>query len=161
MRILRGSVWLLLLLTCYAWMKQQPSAGKAGQSKPPAPSTGELKELLQFKITTEWEAFKKKDKKSYSDLLADDFAAVEDDNEGMRNRTKAAAEVERSNVNNYQLFALNVIPLDSAAALVTYEITLEFPAKAVVRFKRVLVSEIWIKRSGQWKERYYQETHVR
>ena len=133
---------------------QQPSAGKA--SAPAMPT-----DLFKAKVTAEWDAFKKKDRQAYSDLLADDFVAVEDDNQGMRNKAKAVAEIDGSVVRDYHLFALNVVSLNANAALVTYEITLDFPTTAQVRFKRVLVSEVWLRRNGQWKERYYQETHVR
>jgi hypothetical protein len=158
MRILRRCACLALMLGCFAWTQQPAATSKQPDT---SPSKTKLKELLEANITAEWEAFKKKDKKAYSDLLADDFAAVEDDNQGMRTKSAAASEVDRSVVNNYHLFALTVIPLEPNSALVTYELTLEFPAKALVRFKRVLVSEIWVRRNGQWKERYYQETHVR
>lgn len=142
-----------IVLASIAW-SQQPSAA-------PASPSARLAEMFTAKVTAEWEAFKKKDKKAYSDLLADDFAAVEDDNQGMRTKATAVAEVDRSVVNDYHLFALRVIPLNSDSALVTYELTLQFPPKATVRFKRVLVSEVWLMRNNQWKERYYQETHVR
>jgi hypothetical protein len=158
MRILSRCACLALLLGCFAWAQQPAATSKQPDT---APSKAKLKELLEANVTAEWEAFKKKDKKAYSDLLADDFAAVEDDNQGMRTKSAAASEVDRSVVNNYHLFALTVIPLEANSALVTYELTLEFPAKALVRFKRVLVSEVWVRRNGQWKERYYQETHVR
>jgi len=163
MRIRRGCAWLLLVLASFGWTQQAAATSKAGQVEQvgQAPTHSKLKELLESKVTAEWEAFKKKDKKAYSDLLSDDFAAVEDDNQGMRTKSAASAEVDRSVVNNYHLFALTVIPLASNAALVTYELTLEFPPKAQVRFKRVLVSEVWIRQNGPWKERYYQETHVR
>jgi hypothetical protein len=59
------------------------------------------------------------------------------------------------------LFALKVLPLNDQAALVTYELTMVFPPKSAVRLKRVMVAELWLKREGQWKLRYYQETHVR
>ena len=157
------AVCIAVSLAGLARPQQSPATGKAN---PAHQSAGEsasvrLKEALEANVTAEWEAFKKKDKKTYSDLLADDFVAVEDDNQGMRKKSAAAAEVDSSVVSNYRLFALNVMPLDSNAALVTYELTLEFPPKAAVRFKRVLVSELWLKRNGQWRERYYQETHVR
>ena len=126
-----------------------------------ASSDSALRALFESKVKAEWDAFKNKDKKAYRDLLADDFAAVEDDNEGMRNKSAAITEVDHSVVNNYFLIALKVVPLDTNAALVTYELTLQFPPKAQVRFKRVLVSEVWLKRNGEWKERYYQETHAR
>src|SRR5215468_340493 len=150
----------LAVLLC---MQQVASAQTPGQEKRQAPASGatKLKEILESNVKAEWEAFKNRNKQTYSDLLADDFAAVEDDNEGMRKKSVAVSEVDNSVVNNFHLFALTVIPLSADAALVTYEITLEFPPKAQVRFKRVLVSEVWVKRNSQWKERYYQETHVR
>ncbi|HKD15345.1 MAG TPA: nuclear transport factor 2 family protein [Candidatus Angelobacter sp.] len=145
------------------FMQQAAGAQTPGQEKRQAPASGatKLKEILESNVKAEWEAFKNRNKQTYSDLLADDFAAVEDDNEGMRKKSVAVSEVDNSVVNNFHLFALTVIPLSADAALVTYEITLEFPPKAQVRFKRVLVSEVWVKRNSQWKERYYQETHVR
>lgn len=120
-----------------------------------------LEKLMEANVKAEWEAFKNKDKKAYSDLLAEDFVGVEDDNDGQRAKWKAVREIDVSVVNSYNLFALKVLPLNPNAALVTYELTMIFPPKAVVRFKRVLVSEIWVKHDGRWKERYYQETHVR
>ncbi|HLW54262.1 MAG TPA: nuclear transport factor 2 family protein [Candidatus Angelobacter sp.] len=137
-----------------------PIPGPPAQAGQPA-AHSPLEKLLEGKVKAEWEAFKNKDKKAYSDLLADDYMGVEDDNQGQRVKYQAANEIDRSVIASYHLFALKVLPLGPNAALVTYEITMMFPPKAVVRFKRVLVSEIWIKRDGQWKERYYQETHVK
>jgi hypothetical protein len=137
-----------------------PSPTQAQTAKQPV-AQSPLEKLMEANVKAEWEAFKNKDKKAYGDLLAEDFQGVEDDNQGQRRKWQAVEEVDRSVVNRYSLFALKVLPLNSNAALVTYELTMIFPPKAVVRFKRVLVSEIWLKRDGQWKERYYQETHVR
>jgi hypothetical protein len=157
-----GCACLALTLTALAQSQAvpKPSPNETPATKP-AQAASPLAALLEANVKTEWEAFKNKDKAAYRNLLADDFAAVEDDNQGMRGRDAAAAEVDRSVVNQYFLFALHVIPLDTNAALVTYELTLQFPPSATVRFKRVLVSELWLKRDQQWKMRYYQETHVR
>jgi hypothetical protein len=150
--------WLILLLSQLLAGQQSRQTDEHSSS---STSDSALSALFESKVKAEWEAFKNKDKKTYSDLLADDFVAVEDDNEGMRNRSAAIAEVDHSVVSNYFLIALKVVPLGHDAALVTYELTLQFPPKAQVRFKRVLVSEVWLKRKGEWKERYYQETHAR
>jgi len=159
-----GCVGVMLIMTSLA-SAQQPAASPApgGQGKPPeqASAPSPLERLLEANVKTEWEAFKNKDRKSYSDLLADDFMAIEDDTQGMRNKERAVSEIDRSVVNSYNLFAFQVLPLNANAALVTYELTMLFPPKAQVRFKRVLVSELWLKREGQWKMRYYQETRVR
>jgi hypothetical protein len=133
----------------------------SAQNPVPTPAHSTIETLLEANVKAEWESFKNKDKKAYSALLADDFMGVEDDHQGQRTKSAATAEIDGSVIGNYNLFALKVLPLNPDAALVTYELTMIFPPKAVVRFKRVLVSEIWIKRNGQWKERYYQETHVK
>jgi hypothetical protein len=54
-----------------------------------------------------------------------------------------------------------MIPLGSDAAFLTYESTIQFPPKSQVRLSRVYITELWIKRFGQWKEVHYQETHVK
>ncbi len=164
MKTRTGCALMALMLASLA-LPQQPSAkpGQAGQGKqadhasPRLPLEG----LLEAKVKAEWDAFKNRDKKAYSDLLADDFVGIEDDGQGTRNKNAAAGEIDNSVINSYNLFALKVLPLNNNAALVTYEITMLFPPKAQTRFKRVLVSELWLKREGQWKMRYYQETHVR
>lgn len=164
MRFCNGCLCGMLVIGSVA-LAQQPSASPApgGQSNAPdhASTASPLEMLLEAKVKTEWEAFKSKDKKAYSDLLADDFVAIEDDSQGMRNKNTASGEIDRSVIHSYNLFALRVLPLNPNAALVTYELTMLFPPKAQVRFKRVLVSELWLKRDGQWKMRYYQETRVR
>jgi hypothetical protein len=153
-----GYASLALLTTALA---QSPTAPTPAATATPAQAASPLAALLEANVKTEWEAFKNKDKPAYGALLADDFAAVEDDTQGMRKRDAAIAEVDRSVVSKYFLFALRVLPLDTNAALVTYELTMQFPPTAAVRFKRVLVSELWVKRDKQWKMRYYQETRAR
>jgi len=162
MGILRGCACLLLLLVCAGWAQQPAATATSGPAKAADQAAEDkLKELLASNVKAEWEAFKNKDKKAFSDLLADDYAAVEDDGQGMRTKAVAAAEADQSVVKDYNLFALKVIPLDTNTALVTYELTMVFPPQAAVRFKRVLACEVWVQRNGQWKGRYYQETHVR
>jgi len=107
-------------LHCGLIGRSGPATTVAGhrQSKPGPPVCrricfSQTERALEANVTAEWEAFKKKDKKTYSDLLADDFVAVEDDNQGMRKKSAAAAEVDSSVVSNYRLFALNVMPLNS------------------------------------------------
>lgn len=164
MRNLIGAAFLTLMVTVATQAQnQQPSPAPipTTTATPEAKAKTPLETLLEGNVKTEWEAFKNRDKKAYSDLLADDFMGIEDDTQGMRSKYHAVEEIDRSVVANYNLFALRVLPLNPNAALVTYELTMLFPPKAQVRFKRVLISEVWLKREGKWKMRYYQETHVR
>ena len=145
-------------------MAQQPTIPtKFGEGPKSGDASAEAKLLDTFesKIKAEWEALKNKDKKAYGDLLADDYQGVEVDGRGERNRIQAVNEVAETNVFNYTLFGFKLIPAGPDGALVIYEVTMQFPPKSVVRFSRVYISELWIRRAGQWKEVHYQETHVR
>jgi hypothetical protein len=120
-----------------------------------------LKEMFEAKINVEWEALRNKDKKAYADLLADDYQGVEIDGRGERNKIQSVNDLADTSAFNYTLERLKLIPLGPDAAFVIYEVTMQFPPKAQLRYSRVYISELWVKRSGQWKELHYQETHVK
>jgi hypothetical protein len=156
-----------VLLASLAFAQQGTGQDKAAESKKPQQSSSaKLTELLEGNVRAEWEAFKNKDKKAYSDLLADDFVAIEDDGDGQRKKAAVVNEVDHSVVVRYYLNAFHVTSLgpnaaEPTAAFVTYELTMEFPLKAQARFKRVLICELWRKQDGVWKAHYYQETRVK
>jgi hypothetical protein len=152
---------LVFLLPCFLFGRQSPGKDAASLPASAASAEAKLKESLEAKVRAEWEAFKNKDKKAYGDLLAEDFVAVETDGEGARNKIHAVNEADRSPLRNYTLHNFKVISAGPNAAVVTYELTLEFPPKSTVRFLRVWASELWLNREGQWKARYYQETRVK
>jgi hypothetical protein len=120
-----------------------------------------LKDMFEAKIKTEWEALKNKDRKAYAELLADDYQGVEADGKGERNKIQTLNELADENVYNYTLWGYKFIPLQPDAAFVIYEVTTEFPPKSHVRFSRLYITELWVKRFGQWKEVHYQETPVK
>lgn len=130
------------------------------QSSTPSPDN-RLKEMFEAKVKAEWEAIKNKDKKAYGDSLADDYQGVEVDGKGERTKVQALNELAEGNVASYILWGFKMIPLSADAAFVIYEVTEQFPPKSVVRYSRVYIGELWVKRGGQWKELHYQETHVK
>jgi len=149
-------------LASFAWAQQPTMPTQFGEGKPAKLSAdSSLKDIFQAKIKEEWEALKNKDKKAYGELLADDYQGVEVDGRGERNMLQAINEVSQTNVFNYTLFGFKLIPAGPDAALVIYEVTMQFPPKSVVRYSRVYISELWLKRGGQWKEVHYQETRVK
>jgi hypothetical protein len=161
------------VFVCVAWLTSlalaqkpamPPKSGESQQSSSVSAGSGlkeGLKEMFESKIKAEWEALKNKDKKGYAELLADDYEGVEVDGRGERNKIQALNELADENVYNYTLWGFKLIPLGPDAALVIYEVTMQFPPKAQVRYSRVYISELWVKRAGQWKELHYQETHVK
>jgi uncharacterized protein DUF4440 len=158
-----------LLLACLTGLTalaltQEPAAlPKSAERTQFGSVTGDsgLKEMFQAKIKAEWEAIKNKDKKAYADLLADDYQGVEVDGKGERTKMQAINELAETNVSNYTLWGYKLIPLGADAAFVIYEVTLQFPPKSAVRYSRVYITELWVKRAGQWQELHYQETHVK
>lgn len=126
-----------------------------------APVSENLSELLEGKIRAAWAAFQSKDKKAYGEFLADDFIAVEADKEGERNKWHVLREVDNSVVDKLILSLFKVTPLGPDAAFVTYEAFIQFPPRAAIRFEKIYISEVWVKRKGEWKTLHYQETNVR
>jgi uncharacterized protein DUF4440 len=150
-------------LTALALAQEPATPTKAADSRQsggisPDPA---LKEMFEAKIKVEWEALKNKDRRAYAELLADDYQGVEVDGRGERNKIQALNELADTNVFNYTLWGFKLIPLGPDAAMVIYEVTMQFPPKAQVRYSRVYITELWVRRSGQWKELHYQETHVK
>lgn len=153
----RFALVCFLGVNCLVW-PQQPMS-----SIPGAPGNPEsaLKSVFEAKIKTEWEALKNKDKKAYGNLLDDEYQGVETDGRGERNKVQATAEVPETNVANYTLWGMKVTELNPDAAFVVYEVTMQFPPRSQVRYLRVYVGSVWVKRGGEWKELHHQETNVK
>jgi len=150
-------------LTALALAPEPAAAPKSAGSQPFASVSADsgLKDVFQAKIKAEWDALKNKDRKAYAELLADDYQGVEVDGQGERTKIQALNELANGNVSDYTLWGLKLIPLGPDATFVIYEVTLTFPPRSVVRFSRVYITELWVRRGGQWKELHYQETHVK
>jgi hypothetical protein len=154
-----------LLLACSAF-GQQPAA-PAGPPPPPTnlhsntAAPADLSDHLQANIRGMWAAFRDKKKQSYADYLWDDYQAVEEDGDGERNKLRVLREVDQSVVSDYSLQLFRIDPISAEAALVTYENVIKFPRGASSRFEKIFVSEIWVKRQGQWKAWRYQATRVK
>ncbi|MGO8985313.1 MAG: DUF4440 domain-containing protein [Terriglobales bacterium] len=138
-----------------------PAQVPEGQKSTTIATDSGLKDMFEAKIKAEWEALKNKDKKAYAELLADDYQGVEIDGLGERNKIQAVNELVGQNVFSYSLWGYKFFPLGPDAALVIYESTMQFPPTAQIRYSRVYISEIWVKRAGQWKILHYQETRVK
>jgi len=150
-------------LTSMALAQQPMTPPKTGESRQSAGTSAAsgLEAMFDAKIKVEWEALKHKDKKAYGELLADDYQGVEADGKGERNKIQAVNELADTNVFNYTLFGFKLIPAGPDVALVIYEVTEQFPPRAQIRYARVYISELWMKRAGEWKEVHYQETNVK
>jgi hypothetical protein len=139
---------------------KKPDASKQSKSAS-SDDQKNLADLLESKIRASWEAFKNKNKEAYGDFLTHDYMAVEDDGQGERTKMVVLREVGDNNVHDYKLQLFRTDPISPDAALVTYENVIEFPPKVGSRFEKIFISEIWVKRNGQWKSWRYQATKVK
>lgn len=149
---------------------KQPGKSSTAAKKPDASKQSDsvssddqkkLADLLESKIRDMWAAFKSKNKRAYGDFLTDDFMAVEEDGQGERTKTVVLREVGESVVYDYHAQLFRVDPIASGAQLVTYENVIQFPPGSASRFEKIFISEIWVKRNGQWKSWRYQATRVK
>jgi hypothetical protein len=139
--------------------RQQPQGATSEPGK--SNEQADLTNLLDAKIKAEWEAIKDKDQKALGVLLSEEYVGVEADGEGERYKWKAQSELQESAVTDYTLSFLKVTSLCADAAFARYEVFIKFPPKSIVRFEKVLVGEVWVKRDGQWKLLRHQETKVK
>jgi hypothetical protein len=153
----------IVALTTLACAQDTRTSPKASTPQPFGSVTTDsaLKGTLEAKIKVEWEALKNKDRKAYAELLADDYEGVEIDGRGERNKIQSLNELADENVYNYMLERFKLIPLGPDAAFVIYDSTMQFPPKSQLRYSRVYIGELWVKRAGEWKLLHYQETHVK
>jgi hypothetical protein len=142
-------------------VQPSPTSFSEDLKSPATTPEGKLGQMFEQKIESEWKALQQKDKKTYGDLLADDYEGVETDGKGERTKIQALEELADSNVYTYTLWGFRLVPVDPEAALAIYEVTLVFPPKSPVRYSRLYISELWMKRAGEWKEVHYQESHVK
>jgi len=152
-------VWLSWAFVAVCYICGQQAGGTHQTSK--SADQAEITNMLDAKIKEEWEAIKNKNQKAYGELLTDDYVAVESDGNGERYKWKALSELEQSMVADYTLSFLKVSTLCPDMALVRYEVFIRFPPKSTVKFEKILVGEIWVKRDERWKALHYQETRVK
>src|SRR5580700_11682787 len=72
---------------------QEPRSG--------SPADLAMRDMFESKIKVEWEALKNKDKKTFGELLADDYQGVEVDTQGERTKIQALNELQNGNVFTY------------------------------------------------------------
>jgi hypothetical protein len=164
--------WILgacagMVLACSAFGQEGQPAGPAKKAPASKQSSGasaasaeaDLNLLLEGNIRAMWIAFRDKKKDTFASYLWDDYKAVEEDGEGERNKLRVLREVDANNVRDFKPQWFVMEKLGPETMLVTYENFIQFPPG--VRFEKIFISEIWMKRNGQWKAWRYQATRVK
>jgi ketosteroid isomerase-like protein len=109
-------------------------------------------------ITALNEAFQKRDADAVKRLVTDDHVAVTPYYGGPATAAEMVATLGDLKIAEYAAARMKVTPLTRDAALVTYEVTWKGTYKGKELPRKCYASAVWVKRDGNWKEAFYQET---
>ena len=117
----------------------------------------ELTWTLAEKLRKMWNAWMKFDEFAHGEILAEDYRAVHPDGTVHIGKPRAA-EMAAQRIEDYWLRELQAWPVGEEAAIVTYTAEVQAPKGVAPQRTRFLVGEVWVKRGGKWKCRYYHAT---
>lgn len=149
---------MLVLAVCFTMLQFALAQEKSGSSQV---AGQQVSAVLEGKVRKAWEDFKKKDKKSFSAILADEFREVEEDGGGLRDAKAEVAEIDAFDINQYTLSDFTVHPIGNEAALVNYVASYSGSAGGQKVDGKEVCAEIWVKHGGTWKVLYVQSTNVK
>jgi ketosteroid isomerase-like protein len=118
--------------------------------------------VIEKKIQEAWQDFKSKKQRDYANLLADDFSGVEIDGKGPHDKRASVDEASAGTLNSYSLKDIKVTPLCANVALASYAADTDgtMPDGKQVH-ATVIVTEVWVKRAGEWKSLRYHESELK
>ena len=119
-----------------------------------------LSKALAERLEKIWDAYTAFDAETHNALLAEDYRAVHPDG-SVHPGKPTADEIKAAPIEDYWLRELQAWPIGEEAALATYVAEVEVRSHgSAARFK-FAVGEVWAKRGGEWKCRYYHATMLK
>jgi ketosteroid isomerase-like protein len=157
----RWSAMLVLLgsVAACVWLQAQTSGSPAKKTAKSANADSGLQATLEKLERAGWEAFKNKDKKAYQALVNDDYTAGFEDGQGEHDLKGALDSMGQVTVNSYTLSDFKLRSMSPDAAMLTYNAQVNLTmGGGKPEDMKLYVSDVWVKRAGQWKSLHYQET---
>lgn len=154
----QSTVALLLLLAAGLALSQERKPVSASKSEAGAESAA-LTEAIRPSLLAIWEHYKNQEADAHNALLADDYQAVGPDGI-LRSRKPTAQEIAQAPLTAFMLVQVKAVPLSLDAALVTYTAEVDGPSEGKMIHVTYQVGEVWVRRAGEWKCRYYHGTPV-
>ncbi|HEV2176048.1 MAG TPA: nuclear transport factor 2 family protein [Terriglobia bacterium] len=118
-----------------------------------------LTRTIAARLLALWEAYRKLDTRAHNAILADDYTSIHADGT-FHDRKPTAQEIAAGRMTAYTLTELRAVPVGSGVALANYVADAEGPVRGRTVQMRFIVGEVWIKKAGVWKCRYFQGTLV-
>jgi hypothetical protein len=149
---------LLLMLATTVALPQERKATSVSKPEDGAESAA-LTQAIRPRLLAIWEHYKNQEADAHNTLLADDYQAVGPDGI-LRSRKPTAQEIAQAPLTAYMLVQVTAVPLGPDVALVTYTAEVDGPSGGKMIHVTYQVGEIWVRRAGEWKCRYYHGTPV-
>lgn len=149
---------LLLMLATTVALPQERKPASVSKSEASAESAA-LTEAIRPRLLAIWEHYKNQEADAHNAILADDYQAV-GPNGILRSRKPTPQEIAQAPLTAYTLVQVKAVPLGPDVALVTYTAEVDGPSGGKMIHVTYQVGEIWVRRAGEWKCRYYHGTPV-
>ena len=147
MKLIRGLVLLGAITTAPFFVFAQ---GKAG-----APS---LKTTILENETATWETLKQKNYSAYGELLADNYAGI--DNTGISNRAELLKALPELHLKAYSIEDVKVMSVASGVALITYKVKLDGSYQGKELKRPIYAASVWVRHGSKWLQTFNQETEA-
>jgi uncharacterized protein DUF4440 len=154
----RAVAALLLMLATTVVLPQERKPVSVSKSEAGGESAA-LTEAIRPRLLAIWEHYKNQEAEAHNALLADDYQAVFPDGT-LHSRKPTPQEIAQAPLTVYSLVQVKAVPLGPDAALVTYTAEVDGPSGGKIIHVTYQVGEVWVKRAGEWKCRYYHGTPV-
>ncbi len=107
-----------------------------------------------------WEAYKSKDAKALSNLLAEDSYEVDEEGE-ILNKQEQLQNVKDLTISEYQMKDVQVVVVSPAVVVVRYKVMVKGSYKGEeLTPKWGVASSMWVKRDARWVNVVYQQTPI-
>jgi hypothetical protein len=155
-RTLTSIACLLILVTGSA-----QELKKSAPAKPAPENNASVATVLEAKIRKAWEDYKNRNKEAFAAILANGFAEMTNDADGVIGKETELAEMDRFSLSHYELSDFKLKPVGNAGAVMIY--TAEYSGRygnVLVQMKAIY-GEVWLKVGSDWKLLWVQETKLK
>ncbi len=154
MSIARCAVLVLLAATM---ISAQSSAAKP--AKKPAGGS-DLQAILEKLEKQGWDAYKTHDTAAFRQLCVPEYTSVEADQGPVRDLQATLDAMKNFEVDSYSFNEVKATPLGPEAALLTYTAKVNLKVEGKPQDITLGVTDVYVKRGGQWKALRYHESQI-
>lgn len=118
-----------------------------------------LEAMISERIHRIWQSYGNADVDAHNALLSEDYGAIFPDG-SLHLRKPTLEEIRSSPMSSFVLTDLRIVQVTPDTALANYVADVEGPVEGKTIHIRWRVGELWVKRHGEWKCRWYQPTQI-